>query len=87
MNSTVISAKTTIVSIPTLTEMAQCATAVLRAVLDSSEMMTAMAENTQFREDFLDEFFLNPAFFLAPLVEIVLRCLIHMSRASQLARA
>ena len=61
-NSTVISAKTTIVSIPTLTEMAQCATAVLRAVLDSSEMMTAMAENTQFRKDSLDEFFLTQLF-------------------------
>jgi hypothetical protein len=52
----------TIVSTPTLTEMARHATAVLRAVLESAEIMSAMGGNRDARKKSLDEFFLKQLF-------------------------
>jgi hypothetical protein len=60
--STVISARMTIVSIPTLTDMAQCATAVLTRAIQSAEFMSAMHENSDARKKALDEFFLTRLF-------------------------
>jgi hypothetical protein len=60
--STIITARMTIVSIPLLTEMAQCATAVLRAVLESKEIMSAMDKKQEKRKQKLDEFFLTRLF-------------------------
>jgi hypothetical protein len=61
-NSTIISAKMTVVSMPTLTEMARYATAVLCAVLESSEMMSAMVKKKDVRKQSLEEFFLTQLF-------------------------
>ncbi len=61
-NTTVISAKMTIVSIPTLTEVAQYVTAVLCCVLKSAEIMSAMDRNKGDRKKMLDEYFLTRLF-------------------------
>lgn len=61
-NSTIISAKRTIVSIPTLTELARYATAVLCGVLQSAEIMSAMDKKRDDRKKSLDEFFLTRLF-------------------------
>jgi len=60
--TTIVSAKTTIVSIPTLTEMAQYATTVLRGVLENTEIMSAMDKKKEERKVSLDEFFLTRLF-------------------------
>ena len=60
--STVISARMTIVSIPMLTDMAQCATAVLTRAIQSAEFMSTMHENSDGRKKALDDFFLSQLF-------------------------
>ncbi len=61
-NSTIISANRAIVSMPTLTKLAQYATAVLCAVLQSTEITCAMGKKRDDRKRSLDEFFLTRLF-------------------------
>jgi hypothetical protein len=61
-DSTIVSARMTIVSIPMLEELAQYSTKVLRAVLEDGQLMSVMSKKQDDRRKALDEFFLRRLF-------------------------
>lgn len=61
-NSSIISAKTTVISMTDLSTIAQVVTGVFRAVLASDVLMTALQSNKERRKKSVDNYFLAKLF-------------------------